>query len=73
MEYVRNRLKKEFNNKRDFKKSIRQQSNLSLNGTHRSNENCDSYTIKQSEVMMDQPIYVGFAILEMSKLNMYET
>ena len=28
---------------------------------------------KQNEVTMDKPIHVGFAILELSKLHMYET
>ena len=28
---------------------------------------------KKNEVVMDKTIYVGFAILELSKLHMYET
>ena len=36
-------------------------------------ENCDSYTFKQNHVVMDKAIYVGFAILELSNLHMYET
>ena len=28
---------------------------------------------KKNEVVMDKAIYVGFAILELSKLHMYET
>ena len=39
----------------------------------KSYENCDSYTFKQNQVVMDKAIYVGFAILELSKLHMYET
>ena len=31
------------------------------------------YTFKKNEVAMDKAIYVGFAILELSKLHMYET
>ena len=41
--------------------------------TFKSYENCDSYTFKQNEVLMDKPIYVGFAIIESSKLHMFET
>ena len=40
---------------------------------HKSYENCDNYTFKQNQVVMDKAIYVGFAFLELSKLHMYET
>ena len=33
----------------------------------------DSFTFKQSEVLMDKPIYLGDATLELSKLIMYGT
>ena len=32
-----------------------------------------SYTFKQNEVLMDKPIYLGFSVLKLSKLLMYET
>ena len=32
----------------------------------------DKYTIKQNEVVMDQPFYLGFAVFEMIKLLVYE-
>ena len=32
-----------------------------------------SYTIKQNQVLMVRPIYLGFAVLDLSKLLMYET
>ena len=35
--------------------------------------NCDSYLEKEHEILMDKPIYLGFAILQLSKLHMYET
>ena len=44
-----------------------------FNGIHESYENCDSYTFKQNEAVMDKAIYVGFTILELSKLHIYET
>ena len=59
--------------KDDIKKIIKQQSKLTFNGIHESYENCDSSTLKKNEVVMDKAIYVGFAILELSKLHMYET
>ena len=46
---------------------------MTSNGIHKSYENCDSYTHKQNEVLMDKPIYLGFSVLELRKLLMYET
>ena len=73
MENVRNRLKIEFIRKDDNKKIIKQQSNLTFNGIHKSYENCDSYTFKQKEVLMDKPIYLGSSVLDSSNLITYET
>ena len=46
---------------------------MTFNGIHKSHENCDSYTIKQNEVLTDKSVYLGFALLELSMLHMYET
>ena len=73
MENVRNRCTIEFIKKDDTDRIIKQQSNLSFNGIHESYTNYDSYTFRQNEILMDKPIYLGFAILELSKLHMYET
>ena len=73
MENVRNRLKIKFIKKDDHREIIKQQSKLTFNGIQKSYENCDSYTFKQNEVLMDKPIYLGFSVLELSKLLMYET
>ena len=73
MENVRNRIKVGFINKDDTDEIIKQQSKLTFNGIHKSYENYDSYTFKQNEVLMDKPNYLGFSVLEMSKLLMYET
>ena len=54
-------------------KNIKQQSKVTFNGIHKSYENYDSDTFKKNEIDMDKAIYVGFAILELSKLHMYET
>ena len=72
MENVRNRLKIKFVKKNDYREIIKQQSKLTFNGIHKSYENCDSYTFKHNEVLMDKPIYLGFTVLELSKLLMYE-
>ena len=52
---------------------MKQQPKLTFNRIHKSYENCDSYTLKQNEVLMDKPIYLGFSVLELSKILMYET
>ena len=62
-----------FVKKDDYREIIKQQSKLTFNEIHKSYENCDSYTFKQNEVLMDKPIYLGFSVLELSKLLMYET
>ena len=73
MENVRNRFKIKFIKKDDYREIVKQQSELTFNGIHNSYENSDSYTFKQTEVLMDKPIYLGFSVLELSKLLMYET
>ena len=73
MENVRNRLKINFIQKNDFRGKIKQQFKLTYNGVHESYENYDIYTFKQNEILMDKPIYLGFTVLGLRKLQMYET
>ena len=73
MENVRNRLRLKFFKKDDHKEVIKQKPNLTFNGNHKSYENCDSYLFQKNEVLMDNPIYLVFVVLELSKLHMYET
>ena len=73
MENVRNRLKINIVRKDNYREIVKQQSKLTFNGIHESYENCDSYTFKQNEVLTEKPIYLGFTVLELSKLLMYET
>ena len=73
MENVRNRKKVDFIKKDDTDKNKKQQSKLTFNGIHKSYKNYDSYRLKQNEVLVDKPIYLGFNVLELSKLLLYET
>ena len=73
MENVRNRSKIEIIKRDDYDKILKYQKQLTFNGIYASFDNCDSYLLKEREILMDKPIYLGFAILELSKLHMYET
>ena len=73
MENVRNRTKIEFIKKNEEEKMVKWQSKLTFNGIHKCYEKYDSFTFKMNEVLMDKPIYLGFSVLELSKLLMYET
>ena len=73
MENVRNRIKVEFIKKDDTVKVIKQQSKLTFNRFHKSYEKYDGHAFKQNEVFMDKSLYLGFSVLELSKLLMYET
>ena len=67
---IRNRFKKEFMKNCQKDKITEQLSKLTVNGIHKSNTYSKRYTLKQNEVLSDKTIYVGFAILELSKLHM---
>ena len=73
LENVRNRLRLELFRKDDVKNNIEQQSKLTFNVIHKSYESCDSHTFKQNEVLPDKPLYLGFCVLEISQILMYET
>ena len=51
----------------------KQQSKLTFKGVRKPYTNYDLYIFKHNEILMDKPIFLGFAILELSKLHMYET
>ena len=56
-----------------LRKIIKQQSELTFNGIHKPYTKHDSYTFKQNEDWMEKPIYLGYVLLELRKLLMYET
>ena len=73
MENVRNRIKIETNEKLDNEKNNKQHSELTFNGIRKSFTNYGSYTFEQNNVLMDKPIYLGFAVLEIGNSLMDET
>ena len=73
MENVRNRTRLELFKKDDIENIIKQQSKLTFKGIHNLYENCNSYTFKQNDVLMDKAIFLIIAVLELSKLHMYKT
>ena len=73
MEDVRNRIKVEFVKNTDERKILRFQTRLDFDGIHKSHQDYDTYTFKSNVIKMEKPIYLGFTILELSKLLMYET
>ena len=73
MEDVRNRIKVELVKNTDERKILKFQSRLDFKGIHKTYQDFDSYTFKSNFVKMEKPIYLGFCILELSKLLMYET
>ena len=72
LENVRNPLELELYRKDDIKKLLNDNEEITFNGIQKSYENYDSYTFKKNEVDVDKAIYVGYALLELSKLHMYE-
>ena len=71
MEDVRNRIKVDFVKNTD-EKILRYQSRLDFDGIHKSYVDYDSYTFKSNTIQLERPSYLGFLILELSKLLMYE-
>ena len=71
-EGVRNRLNIELIKKKEIEKNTQRQSNVSFKKIQKSQTFHDSYTIKQIEVLMDQPNNLAFAVLRLSKLLIYE-
>ena len=68
---LRKNLDLEFIKKDDNKKIIKQQSKFTFIGIQKSYETCDRYVFKKIEVVMDKRIYLGFGVIELSKLHTY--
>ena len=46
---------------------------LTFNGIHKSYGNYVTYSFNQNEVFRDKPILLGFTVIELNKLLLYET
>ena len=64
--------KNTFIRKCDDRKNNEQQSKLTVNGIHKTYTSYDSYMIKQEEVPMDEPVYLEFAVSQLSRLLLYD-
>ena len=73
MENVRSSLKIELIKKDEADKVVKMQSKLTFNCIKKSQDLSDSYTYKHSEILMDKSTYLGFIVLELSNLLIYET
>ena len=71
MENVRSLVKIKFL-KKECKKMNKQQSELTFIGIQKTYTNYDSYTFIQNEIFMDKPNYIGYAVSQINKLQMYE-
>ena len=65
-------IKIELIRKKDNEKIIKQ-SKKTFNGIQKSYTTYHSYTFKKTEVRMHKEIYLGFAVIELSKLLTHET
>ena len=73
IENVQKKVKVEFVKKDDGDNLVKRQSKTNLNGIHKSHENNDSFTFKHNEVLVYEPIYLVFVVLDLSVLLLYET
>ena len=72
---MRKRQKIESIQKNDNEKVIKQLSKLTFNGFYKAHTNCDSYIFdifEENEVPLVMPIYLGFAVLELTKFLTYK-
>ena len=66
-------MKLEFFENDEDDKNVKMPSRLTVNGFHKSYGNYDSYTFNRNEVFMDELKNLGFAVLELTELLLYES
>ena len=72
MENVRDRTNLEFIDHSEIDQIIKRQSKLSFKGFVDHYSKFSVYKFDKEKTVFDKPIYLGFTVLELSKLSMYE-
>ena len=72
IENIRKRLNLDLIDKSDTHRTLNQQSNLSFDDKIAEGEKFSLYSFKKESIKFTKLIYVGFNVLELSKLLMYE-
>ena len=72
MENVRDHTNLEFNDHSQIQQKIKRQSKLSFKGIVDHYQKLSVYKFDKEKTVFDKPIYLGFSVLELSKLLMYE-
>ena len=72
MENVRDRVNLEFIDHTQIQQIIKRQSKLSFKGIVDHYSKFSVYKFDKEKTLFDKPIYLGFTVLELSKLLMYE-
>ena len=71
MENVRDRCNLEFISHTKYEEIIKRQSKLSFKGIINHYRDFSIYKYDKEQITFDKPIYLGFTVLELSKLLMY--
>ena len=72
VENIRKHLNLDLIDYSDAHRILNRQSKLSFDDKYAENEKFNLYSINKESIKFTKPIYVGFSVLELSKLLMYE-
>ena len=72
IEKVRKRLNLDLKDKSDTHRILNRQSKISFDDEVAEYEKLSLYSFSKESIKFTKPIYVGFSVLELSKLLMYE-
>ena len=72
LENIRDRCKLQFISHTQYEEIIKKQSKLSFKGIINHYKDFSIYKYDKEQIPFDKPIYLGFSVLELSKLLMFE-